>query len=122
MRGPDVLAEGATVASGETIVRAFQDAFSPQGIKGKLRGKTRFLDGSPTVLASSDRGPATAMILAEMPNSPGERSHISIQLELWDRGNGCDYRLLHLGVVGPLGVSASKGEARRRAAAFEAAL
>jgi hypothetical protein len=122
MRGADVLAEGSTVASGEAIVRAFQDAFSPQGFKGKVRGKTRFLDGSLDVLARPDHGPATATILAEMPNSPGERSYISIQLELWDRGNGCDYRLVHLGVVGPLGVSASRGEARQRAARFSAAL
>jgi hypothetical protein len=122
MRGPDVLAEGSTVASGEAIVRAFQDAFSPRGFKGKLRGKTRFRDGSPDALARPDRLPATATILAEMPNSPGERSYISIQLELWDRGSGRDYRLVHLGVVGPLGVSASKGEARKRAASFAAAL
>jgi hypothetical protein len=84
------------------------------------RGKVQFRDGSGDPFTSLDRDPPTATIVAEMPNSFA--SYISIQLELWDRGGTCEYRVLHTWVTGPVGVAASRGEARRRAARFEAAL
>jgi hypothetical protein len=118
MRGTERLAEGSTHATTSDIRAAFARAFTPGGLKALGRGKLRLRDDFDNPFRSIDREPPTAVIVAEMPNSFA--SFISIQLEIWDLGNRCDYRVLHTGVTGPVGVSASRREARQRAARFAA--
>lgn len=59
-------------------------------------------------------------MVAEMPNSSA--SFYFGPAEVRDRGDRRDYRIFHTGVTGPVDVSASRGEARRRMADFQAEL
>jgi hypothetical protein len=111
------LAEDSTTASITDIDQAFRRALGEQGFKRLVRGPTRFGSPRDNPFAKLDPGPATAIVLAEMPNSP--RSFVSIQLEIWDLGTTRRYRVLHLGVSGWLGSAASRGEMRKRARRFE---